>query len=529
LSPSAPPYALMYVYGPTGTQIAANTSCYFNNPGGDCNISLLNLPSTGTYSVKLMPSGQQTMSFNFTASQNVAGTLALNTPQGVTLVPGQDTSLTFTATAGQTVAVGATSIVTTPASQAVTLAVYNASGTSVGSTTGTGSAAVNLVNLAAGTYKVVVIPNYGVSATMQVTLASGIAPTVALNGTTNSYATTVPSENAYFYFSGTAGQDVGLGVTGLTLSPSSPAYAYMYVYGPTGTQIAFNGNCYFNNPGGDCNISLLNLPSTGTYSVKLMPSGQQTMSFNFTASQNVAGTLALNTPQGVTLVPGQDTSLTFTATAGQTVAVGATSIVTTPASQAVTLAVYNASGTSVGSTTGTGSAAVNLVNLAAGTYKVVVIPNYGVSATMQVTLASGIAPTVALNGTTNSYATTVPSENAYFYFSGTAGQDVGLGVTGLTLSPSSPAYAYMYVYGPTGTQIAFNGNCYFNNPGGDCNISLLNLPSTGTYSVKLMPSGQQTMSFNFTASQNVAGTLALNTPQGVTLVPGQDTSLTFTA
>jgi hypothetical protein len=219
---------------------------------------------------------------------------------------------------------------------------------------------------------------------VQLNAALQINTILSLNGSTLGVATPVLAQTKRFVFAATAGQDVGLGVTGLTLSPGSPTWESMYVYGPTGAQIASNTNCYITNPGGDCNISLLNLASTGTYSVKVMPEGQQTMSFNFTASQNVAGTLALNTPRGVTLVAGQDTSLTFTATAGQTVAVGATSIVTTPASQGVYLTVYNASGASVGSTTGTGSATVNLVNLAAGTYKVVITPYYGVSATMQV-------------------------------------------------------------------------------------------------------------------------------------------------
>jgi hypothetical protein len=193
----------------------------------------------------------------------------------------------------------------------------------------------------------------------------------------------VPGENAYFYFAGTAGQNIGLGLTALTLSPSSQSYVVVYVYDPIGTFLT-SGACDISNPGGGCQFSLLNLPSSGTYSVQIMPGAQQTMSFKFTASQNVAGTLALNTPRSVTLVAGQNTALTFTATAGQTVAVSATSIVTTPAGQSVTLNVYNASGTSVGSASGTSNATANLTNLAAGTYTVVIVPDYAASATMQV-------------------------------------------------------------------------------------------------------------------------------------------------
>jgi hypothetical protein len=218
---------------------------------------------------------------------------------------------------------------------------------------------------------------------MQLTLAAGIGPTVTL-GSTGSYSTTVPGQNAYFYFAGTAGEDIGLGLTGLTLSPTSPTSVYMYLYGPTGTQLTWT-QCYTANPGGGCNISKLNLPSTGTYSVMVQPGVQQTMSFGFTASQNVGGTLTLNTPMGVTLLPGQDTALTFTATANQSVSVTATSIVTTPASQTVTVTVYNSSGTSVGSSSGTTSVTVSLTSLPAGTYTIVAIPSNAASATLQIT------------------------------------------------------------------------------------------------------------------------------------------------
>jgi RNase P/RNase MRP subunit p29 len=468
------------------------------------------------------------MSFNLTASQDVGGTLALNAPQNVTLVPGQNTWMKFTATAGETVAVSATSIVTNPSGQSVTLTVYNSSGTSVGTISGTTSATVNLTNLAAGTYSVLAVPAYGASATMQMTLAAGVNPALTFNGSTTNYATTVPGQYAYYAFSGTAGQDLGLALTGLTLTPSSQqTYATLYVYEPNGTQLGY-AYCYTSNPGAGCQLSLANLPVTGTYTIKVVPGTLQTMSFNLTASQDVGGTLTLNTAQNVTLVPGQNTWLSFTATAGQTVAVSATSIVTNPSGQSVALTVYNSSGTSVGTISGTTSATVNLTNLAAGTYSVFIVPAYGASATMQVTLAAGINPTLTFNGSTTNYATTVPGQYAYYTFSGTAGQDLGIAITGLTLTPSSQqTYALVYVYEPSGTQLTYT-YCYTTNPGAGCELSLINLPATGSYTIKVEPGTLQTMSFNLTPSQPVSGTLVLNTAQTVTLASmGQIAWFTF--
>jgi RNase P/RNase MRP subunit p29 len=522
--------ALVYVYEPNGTTLLTDGYCYTTNPGAGCQFSMTNLPVTGTYTIKVMPGTQQTMSFNLTASQDVSGTLALNTPQAVTLVPGQDTWLAFTATAGETVAVSASSIVTNPSGQSVTLTVYNSGGTSVGTTAGTSSATVNLANLAAGTYSVLAVPAYGASATLQVTLAAQTGAALTLNGSTTNYATTVPGQYAYFTFSGTAGQDLGLALTGLTLTPSSQGTsALVYVYEPNGTTLLTDGYCYTTNPGAGCQFSMTNLPVTGTYTIKVMPGTQQTMSFNLTASQDVSGTLALNTPQAVTLVPGQNTWLAFTATAGETVAVSASSIVTNPSGQTVTLTVYNSSGTSVGNASGTGSTTANLTNLAAGTYSVLIVPAYGASATMQVTLAAQTGAALTFNGSTTNYATTVPGQYAYFTFSGTAGQDLGLALTGLTLTPSSQGTsALVYVYEPNGTTLLTDGYCYTTNPSAGCQFSMTNLPVTGTYTIKVMPGTQQTMSFNLTASQDVSGTLALNTPQAVTLAAtGQNAWFTF--
>jgi large repetitive protein len=520
-------YAWVYIYEPNGTTLLTYQQCFISTPGGGCEFTLTNLPVTGNYQIQVMPGTQQTMSFNLTASQDVTGTLALNTPKNVTLVPGQNTWLTFTATANETVAVSATSLLTNPAAQNVALTVYNSSGTSVGTASGTSNATANLTNLVAGIYSVLVVPSYGASATMQVTLAAGIAPTLTLNGTTANYASTEPGQYDYFYFSGTAGENVGIALTGLTLTPSSQqTYVVVYIYEPNGTTLLTYNFYYTSTPGVE--FSLPNLPVTGTYSIQVMPGTQQTMSFNLTASQDVSGTLALNTPQNVTLVPGQNTWLTFTATAGETVAVSASSIVTNPASQSVGLTVYNSSHASVASASGVGNATVNLTNLAAGTYSVMIAPSYGGSATMQVTVAAGIAPTLTLNGTTTNYATTQPGQNAYFYFAGTAGQNLSVALTGLTLTPSAQQpYALVYVYEPNGTTV-LTYNFYYTSASG-LEFSLPNLPVTGTYSIQVLPGTQQTMSFNLTAALDVTGTLALNTPQNVTLAAkGQNAWLSFT-
>ncbi|WP_223246706.1 hypothetical protein, partial [Sulfuriferula thiophila] len=85
---------------------------------------------------------------------------------------------------------------------------------------------------ATGTYTVFVDPNYAVTASMQVTVDPGIAlvadgasPTVTLN---------TAGQIGRLTFTATAGQNLGLGITGLTLSPTTSTYAAVNVYNSVG-------------------------------------------------------------------------------------------------------------------------------------------------------------------------------------------------------------------------------------------------------------------------------------------------------
>jgi hypothetical protein len=190
----------------------------------------------------------------------------------------------------------------------------------------------------------------------------------------------VPGQYGYFTFSATAGDDLGLGLTGLSLTPSSPSYVYLYVYRPNGSSLTALLCYQTNSPG--CSLSLLNVPDTGTYQIVLQPGGMTTASGTLTLSQNVTGTLT-STPLALSLgVPGRQGWPSFTATAGQSRAVTMSSIATTPSGKSVTMTVYNASGTQMATTSSTTGATLNLTNLAAGTYNVLLMPADAATATV---------------------------------------------------------------------------------------------------------------------------------------------------
>jgi hypothetical protein len=194
------------------------------------------------------------------------------------------------------------------------------------------------------------------------------------------YTTPDAGQNAYLSFAGTAGGNVSFAITSLTLVPSSVTYVTATVYQPSGAQLTYFF-CYTSNPG--CEQHLRNLPATGTYTITVT-SGQATMSFAGTLATDIAATLLASTPQSVSLAAmGQSATAQFTTTATGNRTVTLASVAISP-STTLGITVYNSSGSSVGSTSiGTAGGNLSLSSLAAGTYSVVVVPNYPATASFQ--------------------------------------------------------------------------------------------------------------------------------------------------
>jgi YD repeat-containing protein len=105
-----------------------------------------------------------------------SGALSLSTPLNVNLItPGQSAALTFTATTGQSLNLNLAGISTTPAGGMVTISVYNPSGALISSTTGSTTATLNLINLSAGNYSVVIMPQSNTTVALQANLAAPAA------------------------------------------------------------------------------------------------------------------------------------------------------------------------------------------------------------------------------------------------------------------------------------------------------------------------------------------------------------------
>jgi len=194
-----------------------------------------------------------------------------------------------------------------------------------------------------------------------------------------------PGEGARLNFSATAGENLGLGITGLVLSPSSVTRVDFTLYKPDGTGLS-SGHCYTNAT--ECTVNLANVPVTGSCSVIVQPASGATGAMQVWMSHDVSGTLVVGAPTSVALArPGQNARLTFAGTAGQTLRLNWSGVAITGAAGNVSGSVINPSGVTV--------AVLQFANgvaggydipalLATGSYTVFIDPPVG--ATMNATL-----------------------------------------------------------------------------------------------------------------------------------------------
>lgn len=515
---------VMTVLRPNGSGLN-EIYCPLNTLPG-CQMHLRPLPTTGTYTIVLTPTTLATINATLRVSPPVAATLTPESPYGLTLgTPGQFAMLTFTATAGQTFAISASSITTAPLNRNVNLVLLGPNGSQIASSWHAASPYINAANLAAGTHTLLVYTNDAATSAMQINLAAGVVDTLPVDGTAGTYSTTLIGQNAYLKFAATAGQSVAVGVTNMAKSPTG-GQIFFNVYLPNGSTLASLPCTVSTLPG--CQLQLRNLPTTGTYTIAASSDTLATMSFTLRVSPAVTTTLALDTPYSLNLgVPGQFALLNFTATAGQTVAISGSSITTAPLNRALNMVVYGPTGAQVSSTSSASSPIMNLPDLPAGTYTLMVSTTNASTSVSQINLATGAAATLSVDGPSSSYATTLNGQAGYFKFAATAGQSIGIGITNITKNPSGNLIIFT-AYAPSGGALTGLNCTPTALPG--CQMQLRNLPVTGTYTLVATNDTLATMGFTLHVTSSVTTTLSAGTPYALTLgTPGQFATLKFTA
>jgi hypothetical protein len=283
----------------------------------------------------------------------------------------------------------------TPAGRTISYTIFKPDGTAQTTTVNTTSGYT--FNLSAppvtGTYTLFIDPNHGATANLTVVVApSNGTAGVAVDGASgNITSSATPGAYAYLAFSATAGENIGLGISNLVRTNGSASYNYVNVgvYKLDGTMWVSWTNCLVANDGCEFNLTV---PATGVYNVMVAsPSSvaepNWTIAFTATVSRDLVIAPPTGTPTTLNLSRrGQNGRATFAGTAATAMTVQVTAVSTTPAGRTVSLKILKPDGTTLASATTSVGYTFTLTNLpTTGTYTLTVDPQYGATATLQVT------------------------------------------------------------------------------------------------------------------------------------------------
>jgi YD repeat-containing protein len=460
LQVSSPTFAGCYtlsILTPAGSQAAYTIQC---GAGG---FSEITLATTGTYTALLAPLSGGTGSAIVTLSTDQVGSITGNTSVPVTTsLPGQNVRLAFSGTAGQQINLQVSS---STFAGCYTLSILAPDGSQAASTVQCGAGGFSEITLATtGTYIALLAPGGGSTGSAIVTLSSDQVGSITAN-TSVPVNISLPGQNVRLAFSGTAGQQINLQVSGWTFAGCDT----LSILNPDGTQAASAAQC------GAGGFSEITLATTGTYIALLAPAGY-TGSATVTLSTDQVGSITANTSVPVNIsLPGQNVRLAFSGTAGQLINLQ----VSSPTFAACyTLSILNPDGTQGGSTVQCRAGGFSEITLpTTGNYIALLAPA-GYTGSATVTLSTDQVGSITAN-TSVPVNISLPGQNVRLAFSGTAGQQINLQV-------SSPTFAACYtlsILNPDGTQAASAAPC------GAGGFSEITLATTGTYTALLAPAG----------------------------------------
>jgi YD repeat-containing protein len=508
-----------------------------------CAQNLKRIPLTATYSVIVKapvnsPSITSVGGKLWLSNDLAMGNLPLDSDVNIpTLRVGQNARLQFDGTAGQRYGLSVSDLVFTPTyPQPAPTKVLTATGVEVGSVNGAaGTTKVQSVELPAlpssGPYTVFVDPVDGASGTGQVRLWQAVTGSIAIGGSSVPLSL-IKGQVARYTFTATAGQNLGLAVSSVTFTPSSPNGLLIDVRRVSDNAQVGTKTCGNTAPF-RCDVDLPGLVA-GNYTIEIRPPVDvRTTTLDLTLSADITATIALNTETALSIPRlGQNARYTFAGTTGQSMRLSFANLALLGGQQAQATVLRSNGVVLDGPFTVFPGASRTLRTLpplpANDTYTVFVNPNIASTGTMSVTLSTDIIGTIAVDGASQSVALTVPGQAARYSFTvATAGQNRGIGISNVAVAPGGTTPATISLLRSNNTAVTsvlpnlmFSGTAYMLNG--------INLPAD-TYTLLVEPSTNATSwSLNLTVSTDVVGALVLNTAYPLSVARrGQDARLTF--
>jgi YD repeat-containing protein len=481
----------IYLVGPNNSTVAT-TSC----TAGNTDLPSTYLPTSGTYSIGIDP-GSSSGGLTVTLVGDFLGTIAINGPPVTvtTAADGQDARLNFTAMPGQRIVVYATNVTNPDASLNLVAPTGGIQGTVTISNIPGYTFFIDAQTLGAGTNQLWIqhyLANVG-SETLQIFSVPAdftATLTVPAAGATGA-AVRVPStgnlavgQNASLTFTGTTGQKLSFNVINSTIGTNQSSCGFT-LYDPNQNAIVVNycGTTW-------TYVDTVTLALTGTYTVYLNPAQTATGSVSISINNDkdvTTPTISPGTADTVTsTVAGQDVRLSFTATAGQRIAISATSVTNPYAS----LNLVNPSGVTWASTSISNAPwytfFIDTQTLSAGTNQLWV-QHSGTGIGGETLLLSNVPADLSKTATIGGAAvvfTTVLGQNANISFSNPTSQSVTMHWSSGTY-PATPSCG-ITVTGPSPstTQV---GAGYCTAATGTVSLGTL---SSGTYNIFVNPNQQ---------------------------------------
>jgi hypothetical protein len=499
------------------------------------------LPATGTYTLQIDPQlsavgGVTVTIYDVPNDASTPVTLCSSLPcspgptTATTTVAGQNAGLTFSGTAGQRVSVVAGNSLY---SSTVKVSLLKPDGTPLTSTPITVGGLDGFIEPKTlpdpGTYTVLVDPQFADvgSIDVQVYLVPNDVTGTISSGTPVTVTTTMPGQNAVYTFTGSSTQRVSVNLSNVTYGS-----AKVSILKPDLTNLTsplFVPNTFGNF------VEPVKLPANGTYRVVVDPTGASTGSTDvglWFVPGDVTGSVTANVVKHVSIAtPGQNSVLTYAGTSGQriTVEVYNVTLGTTECCSAK-LKITKPDGSTLQSSHefGTLGDYVDVKTLTAnGTYKIWIDPVDESVGDLDLLLrivpadASAASGALTSGGTNVNVTTTAPGQGAKVNFTASAGQRFAFK---LVTFGGGFCDVKLALYDPNGTKLT-GPTC---SPD-DTFFDTRSLPIAGTYKITVDPQANAVGTASLTLYAVPADVVTPLTGSAVSLSPGQNAYLSFSA
>lgn len=415
----------------------------------------------------------------------VTGTIAIGGDALTVSMPaaGDTARITFAGSAGQQLGLGLSGVTVS----SLLVYVYQPDGAQIAwSAVSPSSGELDFTLSVSGMYTILLDPYLNATGSATLTLSEDVVGSIAVDSSATSVSVTRIGQNGRVSFDGGAGQALGLAVSGV------PASVTVYVRSLAGSQLTWGS---VSTSGAELDFTL---PSTGTYEVVLDPYNAGVPgSVTLTLSTDVAGTISAGGATASVSLPrlGQNGRVTFSGIAGEQLGLGASGV--TGFATGVELDVRNPDGSTLkwGVSTNSGKE-LDFTLPTAGTYTIFIDPYTLNTGSLTLTLSEDIAGSIAIGGSSQSVTIPRIGQNGRFSFSGTAGQRLGIGVSGVTIG--SCCDLTVWVLKPDGSSLS---QTLVGTNGAEVDVPLL--PQSGTYTILVDPDSPYTGSATVTLSEDI--------------------------